>query len=96
MGPRYPYWNIGGIRFFRKNREIIAQGGPQPKRDIVDTKTHATCARGQNTNKQKGFPTTWGRTGNSVETQRAQYMKINIHVRLQSVVEYYCQYGAYL
>ena len=38
--------------------EKIAQGGVHQKRDIVDTKTHASCAARLNKDKQSGFPTT--------------------------------------
>ena len=41
--------------------EIIAQGGPHQKRDIVDTKTHTLCAAGQNWTKQRAFPTMQGK-----------------------------------
>ena len=37
--------------------EKIAQGRVHQKRDIVDTKTHASCAAGQNRDKQSPFPT---------------------------------------
>ena len=37
--------------------EKIAQGGVHQKRDIVDTKTHTSCAAGLNRDKQSGFPT---------------------------------------
>ena len=40
------------------NIEKIAQGGVHQKRDIVDTKTHASCAARLNRDKQSGFPTT--------------------------------------
>ena len=53
--------SLGSISFFEKIRKNIAQGGPLPKRDIVDTKTHASCAIGPNMSKQTGFPTTWGK-----------------------------------
>ena len=71
MGPQPSGWLAGGsqgswaplgrVWFFHYNCEIIAQGEALPKRDIVDTYTHASCARGQNRTKQTGFPTTWGK-----------------------------------
>ena len=36
--------------------EKIAQGGPLQKRDIVDTKTHASCAACHNGTKQSAIP----------------------------------------
>ena len=39
----------------------FAQGEALPKRDIVDTTFHASCATRQNRHKQAAFPTTWGR-----------------------------------
>ena len=39
----------------------IMQGGPLPKRDIVDTKTHASCAIGPNIAKQSRSQTSWGK-----------------------------------
>ena len=41
--------------------EKIVQGRAHPKRDIVDTPTHASCATWPNTTKQTAFPTTWGK-----------------------------------
>ena len=43
------------------NREIIAQGGVHQNRDLVDTKSHASCAARQNKDKQTAFPTSWGK-----------------------------------
>lgn len=40
---------------------IIVQGGPLPKRDIVDTTFHASCVRCHNRYKQISLPTSWGR-----------------------------------
>lgn len=48
------------LRPFEK-REIIAQGGVHQNRELVDTKTHASCAARQNRDKQRVFPTTWGK-----------------------------------
>ena len=42
----------------RPKNEIFAQGGVHQNRDIVDTKTHASCAARQNKDKQSPFPTT--------------------------------------
>ena len=36
-----------------------AQGEPLPKRDIVDTSFHASCAEGQGTATGTNLPTTW-------------------------------------
>ena len=46
----YTYWG----RPLRP--EKIAQGGSLDNRDIVDTKTHASCAAGQHRTKQRAFP----------------------------------------
>ena len=45
----------------RPKNEFFAQGGVHQNRDIVDTKTHASCAARQNKDKQSPFPTTWGK-----------------------------------
>lgn len=55
------YASIPPILCQMKICENIAQGGPLPKRDIVDTYTHASCAIGPNITKQTYFPTTWGK-----------------------------------
>ena len=39
----------------------FAQGEALPKRDIVDTSFHASCAGGQLMTKQSVLPTSWGR-----------------------------------
>ena len=52
----------------------IAQGGVHQNRDIVDTKTHASCAARQNTDKQSAFPTTWGKAERT--NWKAQYGSI--------------------
>ena len=49
---------------FVRRLEIIAQGRPLPKRDIVDTYFHASCAARQCTATGSLLPTTWG-NGNS-------------------------------
>ena len=36
-----------------------ARGEPLPKRDIVDTSFHASCAEGQGTATGTNLPTTW-------------------------------------
>ena len=36
-----------------------ARGEPLPKRDIVDTSFHASCAEGQGTATRTNLPTTW-------------------------------------
>ena len=43
---------------YREKCEIIAQGGVHQNRELVDTKTHASCAARQNRDKQRAFPTT--------------------------------------
>ena len=53
--------HLGGFHFFEKCEENVAQGRPLPKRDIVDSKTHASSATRPNMTKQTGFPTTWGK-----------------------------------
>ena len=55
------YASFESILLFEKNPKNIAQGGALPKRDIVDPKTHASCATGPNMTKQFSFPTTWGK-----------------------------------
>ena len=52
------YASFESIPLFEKNPKNIAQGGALPKRDIVDPKTHASCATGPNMTKQFSFPTT--------------------------------------
>ena len=49
---------LHGILAFWIQVKNIAQGEPLPKRDIVDTKTHASCAARLNKDKQSPFPTT--------------------------------------
>ena len=40
--------------------KIIRQGGPLPKRDIVDTTFHASCQTCQKSAEQAALPTPWG------------------------------------
>ena len=51
---------------FVRRSEIIAQGRPLPKRDIVDTYFHASRAARLSTATETPLPTTWG-NGNSRE-----------------------------
>lgn len=44
---------------FCAQARIIAQGGRPPKRDIVDTTFHASCADGQISAKGSALPTLW-------------------------------------
>ena len=49
----------GTENVFVRRREIVAQGERLPKRDIVDTSFHASCAEGQGTATRTNLPTTW-------------------------------------
>ena len=62
----------------------IMQGGPLPKRDIVDTKTHASCAIGPNIAKQSRSQTSWGKA------ERAKAERLVRHKNLVIVTSLWC------
>ena len=79
-------WGAGELRAqMRKCVQALnfAQGGRLPKRDIVDTTFHASCAARHNMRKQGALPTTWGMDRAIPE---AHEVDINWHAGLQRVI----------
>ena len=69
--PLHPPGSIQSFYDIDPKVEIIAQGGVHQNRELVDTKTHASCAARQNKDKQRAFPTTWGKAERT--NWKAQY-----------------------